>query len=102
MELGLPEHLMLSLGAADRHARLAPHCRSCTTFYQYMPRSLAVVIHVAMATSIFYLLVQGVAQPGLESLAGAALVPPRLRLRCRRRLLEVRYYWSCPRSVVPV
>ena len=31
-----------------------------------------------------------------------ALVPPRLRPRRRRRLVGARYRWTCPRLVVPV
>ena len=74
-----------------------------TTIYcQYVPRSLAVLIHVAMAALLSFFLVKGVVQSVLGSAAPAALVPPQLCPRRRRRLVEVRYYWSCPRSVVPV
>jgi hypothetical protein len=86
--------------AAGRHSRPAPQCRSYTISCRYMPQSPAVLIHVAMVAWFFsFLPVQGVARLEPGSLARAALVPPRLRPRCCRRLLEARYCWLCPRSV---
>ena len=116
-ELGMTdEYLMLwSLVAADRHAPRAPHCRSRTISFRSISRILALLIHKAIAASLSSSLVQGVARSVLGSAAPAVLVPPQLRPRRRRRLVEalvpprhrrrlvgVRHHWSCPRSVVPV
>ena len=47
-KLGIPEHLMLSLEAADRHARPAPNCRSYTISCRCISRSLAVLIQLRL------------------------------------------------------
>ena len=51
-------------------------------------RSLALLIHQVIAASLSYSLVQGVAQSVLGSAAPVAFVPPQLRPRRRRRLVE--------------
>ena len=53
-----------------------------------MLRNLVVPSHMAMVVAVSVLAVRTVVRPGSESLARAAFVPPRLRPRCPRRLIE--------------